>query len=149
MFYDIKLTGNPEDTASTADLPSLTTTVLEPAYALGARVFSNSWTLDDLSYHAISRELDLFINNNLDVLMLFSVGNNGEAGGESHLSLPSCSAYMFAELTPAFPFCARNEQNRESTPRPRQRMWWALEPPTTRRTRTLRRSRPGVSPSPV
>jgi subtilisin family serine protease len=57
----------------------LDTQVFQPAYTAGARIHTNSWgsSVSDGSYTARSREVDVMIWDNDDMVILFAVGNDG------------------------------------------------------------------------
>ncbi|NPB02878.1 MAG: S8 family serine peptidase [Thermotogae bacterium] len=66
-------------------------TTLNDAYALGARVHTNSWgyicipygTCSPSNYNTVSRDIDRFMWNNPDMLVVFAAGNHGDQGCSS------------------------------------------------------------------
>lgn len=46
----------------------------------GARIFTNSWGTSSNSYNSVAQEVDTYMRNNPDSLILFSAGNSGENG---------------------------------------------------------------------
>jgi len=78
-FYDFKLFG-------VEDLlvpESVYKNYLGDAYALGARISSNSWGSPDGEYSSYCIELDTFVWDSPDMLILFAAGNYGENGDET------------------------------------------------------------------
>lgn len=61
-----------------ADLEQL----FQPAYAEGARVHNNSWgsSTPGLAYDQSAQEIDEFVENNPDMVILFAAGNDGVDG---------------------------------------------------------------------
>lgn len=59
-------------------LPSDLNTELFPhSYAAGARIYSNSWGTPSIFYDMLSMQVDRFIYNNDDFVVLVAVGNSG------------------------------------------------------------------------
>lgn len=62
--------------------------VFQPLYNAGARIFSNSWGSSGMGgsanmYTMNAREIDIFMNQYPDTLILFAAGNNGMYGPHS------------------------------------------------------------------
>jgi hypothetical protein len=63
--------------------------MLAPAYAAGARVFSNSWGAIRSTYTSLDRQLDAWAYSNPDSLILVAAGNCGDSsGGCEYLGIP-------------------------------------------------------------
>ena len=78
-FFDI----GQETTGSESDLllPSnLNTELFTVMYQSGARVFTNSWGTTSNSYDSLAVQVDQFMWENPDALVLFSAGNSGDSG---------------------------------------------------------------------
>jgi len=60
------------------ELPSSLYYIFDAAYEDGARVHSNSWGSDDSSYTSRAREVDEYMWENKDMLILFAAGNSGD-----------------------------------------------------------------------
>ncbi|ETN47031.1 uncharacterized protein HMPREF1541_01221 [Cyphellophora europaea CBS 101466] len=56
-----------------------------PAYAEGARVHNNSWgsSTPGLAYDQSAREIDEFVENNTDMVIVFAAGNDGVDGDQN------------------------------------------------------------------
>jgi len=58
-------------------------------YAAGVRVFSNSWGTTGNNYDSMAVQVDTFMWNHPDALVLFSAGNSGENGLSNTVNSPS------------------------------------------------------------
>jgi hypothetical protein len=77
-FFDIG------DSNENLYVPSdLNTDLLAVMYAAGARVFSNSWGSSVNAYDLDAQQVDQFMVENPDALVLFAAGNDGEYGAAS------------------------------------------------------------------
>ncbi|MFP4142626.1 MAG: S8 family serine peptidase [Thermoplasmata archaeon] len=72
-FFDIG------DSSDNLDIPSDYSEIFSPAYDDGARVHSNSWGGSDSSYTSDAEEVDEFMWNNKDMLILYANGNSGDS----------------------------------------------------------------------
>jgi hypothetical protein len=91
VFYDIHTTG-----ASSLSPPSdLNSNMFQPMYNLGARIMTNSWGVTDPSrlslYDTSASNIDRFMWNYPDALVLFAAGNSGStaAGSPRTIAPPS------------------------------------------------------------
>lgn len=87
-FFDIE-----DSNSGSLSVPYDLRNIFKPLYAAGARIFSNSWGNPNAGgyanmYTMDSREVDLFMKQYPDTLVLFAVGNNGLFGPNS-VSSPS------------------------------------------------------------
>jgi len=60
------------------ELPSSLSYIFEAAYEDGARIHSNSWGSDESFYTFSAKEVDQFMWENKDMLILFAAGNFGD-----------------------------------------------------------------------
>ncbi|MFW6176411.1 MAG: S8 family serine peptidase, partial [Thermoplasmatota archaeon] len=72
-FYDIG------DSSDNLDIPSDYSEIFQPAYDDGARLHSNSWGGQDSSYTTDASDVDEFMWNNKDMLILYANGNSGDS----------------------------------------------------------------------
>lgn len=79
-FFDIGKTGE-----SFLHVSSSLTFILAAAYATGARVHSNSWGNANFDYDSTAEELDTYLYNHTDFLVLFGAGNRGIVEGNVSL----------------------------------------------------------------
>lgn len=63
--------------------------MLNIMYNAGVRVFSNSWGTTGNNYDSMAVQVDTFMYNHPDALVLFSAGNSGENGLEKTVNSPS------------------------------------------------------------
>lgn len=69
-FFDIGQSGDPN-----LDTPlNLETGLFNKLYASGARVFSNSWGSESNEYDSYAADVDSFMFNKPDAIVLFSAG---------------------------------------------------------------------------
>ncbi|MBN2566223.1 MAG: S8 family serine peptidase [Candidatus Eisenbacteria bacterium] len=61
-------------------IPTSLTTAYTNAYGLGARIHSNSWGSTENSYDSYCVNVDNFMWNNPDFLVVFAAGNSGPSG---------------------------------------------------------------------
>lgn len=83
FFLFISFLGNQESSIESAALiiPSdLNTGMFNIMYLAGTRIFSNSWGTSNHNYDSQARQVDQFMWNRPDALVLFSAGNSGENG---------------------------------------------------------------------
>jgi hypothetical protein len=59
------------------NLPRLKTNLFPTQYHAGARVSSNSWAGGSAMYGQLSYEVDAYLYNHPDFLVVFAAGNNG------------------------------------------------------------------------
>jgi hypothetical protein len=73
-FFDIGIAGS-----NSLNPPSnLESSLFDPMYSAGARIFSNSWGApSDNTYNYLSVSVDRFMWNNPEALVLFASGNDG------------------------------------------------------------------------
>ncbi len=60
-------------------LPPDFSEIFDPAYDDGARIFSNSWGADNSSYTSEAQQVDDYMWNNKDMLILYAAGNSGDS----------------------------------------------------------------------
>lgn len=79
------LSMGPDNSTSLSVPADLTTGVFQAAYGDGARLHNNSWGSNGTAgaYTAFSDDVDQFIRDNPDMLILFAAGNAGTAGASS------------------------------------------------------------------
>ncbi|KAH9146699.1 hypothetical protein AeRB84_009451 [Aphanomyces euteiches] len=63
--------------------PSNVKELLEPQFKAGARIFSFSWGLPGDDYSRQARDLDQFVYENPETLIVIAAGNSGEEGARS------------------------------------------------------------------
>eukprot|EP01039_Chlorochromonas_danica_P002662 gene2662-2907_t len=88
-FFDIGKNNTSYRTVSTPD--NINTHMLQVMYAAGARIFSNSWGSEgDNSYDTQAQQVDQFMFDYPDALVLFAAGNNGTTpSATNEVSSPS------------------------------------------------------------
>ena len=81
------LSMGPDNSSSLIPPPDLATGIFQDAYDDGARIHNNSWGTSgqDGQYTAFSDDVDTFVRDNPDMLILMAAGNNGRAGAGSVL----------------------------------------------------------------
>eukprot|EP01032_Pedospumella_encystans_P022858 gene22858-25889_t len=82
-FFDI---GNEESSIDSGALivpTDLNTGMFNIMYLAGTRIFSNSWGTSNRNYDTQARQVDTFMWNHPDALVLFSAGNSGESGART------------------------------------------------------------------
>ncbi|MES3037184.1 MAG: S8 family serine peptidase [Bdellovibrionota bacterium] len=80
---------------SSLNLPKDLNDLFKPAYAKGARVHSNSWgsTAGFGAYDVNAQEVDEFMYNNPQLLIIFAAGNNGvDANGDGKIDSGNISS---------------------------------------------------------
>ena len=82
-FYDI-------GDSSGLSLPSnLETTLFAAAYSTGARVHTNSWGLTLFTYDNADLQVDSYMYDNPEMLILVAAGNDGQYGSATTVSSPA------------------------------------------------------------
>eukprot|EP01051_Picozoa_sp_SAG22_P001912 SAG22_NODE_80_length_21788_cov_9.742542_1_plen_978_part_10 len=75
-FFDIGVTGG-----GGLDVPQdLSTSIFRHGYDTGARIHTNSWGSNNPGYTSFSRDVDKFMADNDDFLVLVAAGNSGRDG---------------------------------------------------------------------
>lgn len=69
--------------------PAKASDLLESQRSVGAKIFSFSWGTPGSDYSAQARDLDDFIYQNPDVLVVVAAGNSGESADSGTISSPS------------------------------------------------------------
>lgn len=87
-FFDIGNEDNSVDSGSLIVPTDLNTGMFSIMYLAGTRIFSNSWGTSNHHYDIQAVQVDTFMWNNPDALVLFSAGNSGE-GGARTINSPS------------------------------------------------------------
>lgn len=80
------LLGNQDSSIDTGALivpTDLNTGMFNIMYLAGTRIFSNSWGTSNRNYDTQARQVDTFMWNHPDALVLFSAGNSGESGART------------------------------------------------------------------
>ena len=78
--------GNQDSSIDTGALivpTDLNTGMFNIMYLAGTRIFSNSWGTSNRNYDTQARQVDQFMWNHQDALVLFSAGNSGESGART------------------------------------------------------------------
>ncbi|MBS3815959.1 MAG: S8 family serine peptidase [Candidatus Thermoplasmatota archaeon] len=87
-FFDVGGDGD------SLELPSDYSEIFQPAYDDGARVHSNSWGGQDSSYTSDAKDVDEFMWNNKDMLILYAAGNAGD--GASTIGTPATAKNLIS-----------------------------------------------------
>ncbi len=115
----------PPRTVGLYGLPQDLSNLFTPAYAAGARLHTNSWGAPVAGvYNARSRQVDQFMWNNRDMLVLFSAGNSGnDFDGDGVIDVDSIGAPGTAKncLTVG---ASENDRPNGSTPAPGGDLNW-------------------------
>jgi serine protease AprX len=115
--------------ASLWGLPEDLTSLFEQAYAVGARIHTNSWGAAVAGqYTSNSRAVDAFMWNHRDILILFSAGNSGvDADGSGVIDPDSLGSPGTAKncLTVG---ASENNRPHGSVPTPGRDINWAEDP---------------------
>ena len=89
-------------TAGSLDLNSDLYTIYSAFYGYDARVMTNSWGASSTTYDTYARDVDRFMWDNPDALVIFAAGNSGP--GYHTVGTPACSKNCVAVgATGAFP----------------------------------------------
>lgn len=78
--------GTCPDSPTAIYTPASLSATFTPVYALGARIFTNSFGPASMYYNAASADMDAFVAAHPDAVILFSVGNAGSLGTISSLA---------------------------------------------------------------
>ena len=90
------------------------TTLLPPAYAAGARIHTNSWGSSTNAYTDTCQEMDQFVYENDDMLILAAAGNSGTNGLNTVLSPASAKSKCVAGRSPSPLSCIASNRSRSS-----------------------------------
>ena len=72
---------NSSNTDDYLAVPDLLTPTMHLVYAMGSRIFSNSWGSSDRFYTSYEYELDRFVLQHPDFICIFAAGNDGDDTG--------------------------------------------------------------------
>jgi len=87
LFFDLQNNILPQSNSQKLQVPATLKWILQTSYALGSRIFTNSWgSSEGAEYNSYAFELDRFIHLHDDYIVLFAAGNEGP--GNSTLSSP-------------------------------------------------------------
>lgn len=70
-------------------LPDDLTQMLQWAYVAGARIHSNSWGTTTSEYTATALDMDRFMYNNKDMLVVVAAGNDGSCDFDMTIGSPA------------------------------------------------------------
>lgn len=102
-FFDIGLSSDPA-LAESIFPPSDYTTIYQDMYANGAFIMTHSWgTCSSSLYDPYALQVDTFLYNHPDVLILYSAGNDGsgQCGGSTCVSDTNCGSQVTCISSPA------------------------------------------------
>ena len=88
LFFDIG--GENVDAHSTMHVPEDVTGILETSYMSGSRIGSISWGMDDNQYPELCRQIDEFLWNHDDYVIVVAAGNEGRNGNNTVGSPATC-----------------------------------------------------------